>query len=224
MPLICPDCKLILPSHVTLCECGNALDERNEQILSQGFWSSLRQLFFGSPVHSIPNQLAKKTISEGAIVLVLNSAGEVVSIRRGELEDQEVVEIEYDEQEEEPEANCLQGYSERTAVDDSLYPIESFPYNEPMLPMVIRGSRMVFTGIFEDGSIESNRLKAEQLGAKTTETVSRKTNYLVIGSKGHPNWSSSPYGGKIRLAKELRDAGSQIQIVSEQHWLGHLKA
>lgn len=49
-------------------------------------------------------------------------------------------------------------------------------------------------------------------------SVSKKVNFLVIGSIGNDQWLHSSYGLKIKKAVELRDTGVPIAIVSEEHW------
>lgn len=49
-------------------------------------------------------------------------------------------------------------------------------------------------------------------------TVSKKVNFLIIGSIGNDQWLHSSYGLKIKKAVELRESGTPIAIISEEHW------
>jgi hypothetical protein len=40
----------------------------------------------------------------------------------------------------------------------------------------------------------------------------------VIGLFARPDWANTNYGRKIERAVELRDCGSGISIISEEHW------
>ena len=60
-----------------------------------------------------------------------------------------------------------------------------------------------------------------QLGA-TTGSITRKTDFLVIGAYATDSWKHSSFGTKIMRAVELRDEGFPISIVSEEHWVGIL--
>lgn len=53
------------------------------------------------------------------------------------------------------------------------------------------------------------------LGGKTASGVSKKVNYLVVGSDGNPCWAYACYGRKVEKAVELRRAGHSIVIVHE---------
>lgn len=48
-----------------------------------------------------------------------------------------------------------------------------------------------------------------------TNNVTKKTDYLIVGSEGNPCWAFSCYGRKIEKAMELRKAGRHIVIVNE---------
>lgn len=53
------------------------------------------------------------------------------------------------------------------------------------------------------------------LGGKSANSVSKKVNYLVVGSEGNPCWAYACYGRKVEKAVELRRAGYPIVIVHE---------
>ena len=238
MAWICPSCAQISTDTATRCECGRELDERNQYFSPPGFWLSMKRLFFGfNDVAVEPPRTVQKQPADLHVQLTVNAAGEVISVKQltaAEVDEyreinlaggSEFVDIDYGEEDyfEDGEPGLQEGSSwqEQQALERQRkadYPPEEMPFTSPVRPIIFTGMRFVFTGMFEKGSIESNRLIAEQLGAKTTAAVSRKTDYLVIGCKGCQNWTLSDYGSKIRQAKELADSGSPIQIVSELQW------
>ena len=55
-------------------------------------------------------------------------------------------------------------------------------------------------------------------GIPTDSTPTRQTHYLVIGLFASRDWANTNYGRKIERAVELRDLGSGISIISEEHW------
>ena len=55
----------------------------------------------------------------------------------------------------------------------------------------------------------------EQLGGTVTGSVSRKTDYLVVGNAGNPCWAYACYGRKIEQAMALRKEGAGVIIVNE---------
>ena len=55
----------------------------------------------------------------------------------------------------------------------------------------------------------------EQLGGTVNGSVSRKTDYLVVGNAGNPCWAYACYGRKIEQAMALRKEGASVIIVNE---------
>jgi NAD-dependent DNA ligase len=55
----------------------------------------------------------------------------------------------------------------------------------------------------------------QKLGGKTTNGVSKKVNYLVIGAEGNPCWMYSCYGRKVEQAVNLRKEGHRIVLIHE---------
>ena len=52
-------------------------------------------------------------------------------------------------------------------------------------------------------------------GAVFTDTVTRETNYLIVGADGNPCWAFSCYGRKVEQAIKLRRDGLRLVIVHE---------
>lgn len=75
-----------------------------------------------------------------------------------------------------------------------------------------------FTGEFMYGTRADCERVVLRLGAMPLDTVTKKLDYLVIGSRISPMWSNTTYGRKIERAMELRDKGVEICIISEQQW------
>lgn len=59
---------------------------------------------------------------------------------------------------------------------------------------------------------------SDERGGEIAPGVSKKIHYLVVGEIGNEQWLHSTYGTKIKKAVELREGGSPLAIVSEQHW------
>jgi hypothetical protein len=55
-------------------------------------------------------------------------------------------------------------------------------------------------------------------GTPSDAAPSRDSHYLVIGIFASRDWYNTNYGRKIERAVELRDSGSGIAIISEEHW------
>ncbi|MBV8590646.1 MAG: NAD-dependent DNA ligase LigA, partial [Acetobacteraceae bacterium] len=68
----------------------------------------------------------------------------------------------------------------------------------------LAGKTIVFTGALETMTRPEAKARAEALGAKVTDTVSKKTDFVVLGADA---------GSKARRASELG-----VRTISEQQW------
>lgn len=99
----------------------------------------------------------------------------------------------------------------------------SLPVTEPQPTISHTGAVFVVTGTFAFGTRSAVHEAIEQRGGLIGGSPSRKTNYLVIGELGSRDWINSNAGTKILKAVSLRDAGHPIAIVSEPHWVSHVR-
>ncbi len=76
-----------------------------------------------------------------------------------------------------------------------------------------------FTGQAKLGKREKLNRLVQSRGGSVSRSVSRKTNYLILGYYTSPNWAYSAYGRKIETALELRRTGHQIFIVHENEFV-----
>ncbi|ALE03631.1 NAD-dependent DNA ligase LigA [Bartonella ancashensis] len=74
---------------------------------------------------------------------------------------------------------------------------------------LISGKVVVFTGTLEHMSRDEAKALAERLGAKTSSTISKNTNFLIVGTG---------VGSKLIKAKELG-----VKIIDEENWLQLVK-
>lgn len=98
----------------------------------------------------------------------------------------------------------------------------SLPVTEPQPAISHTGAVFVVTGTFAFGTRSVVHQAIEQRGGLIGASLSKKTNYLVIGELGSRDWLNSNAGTKILKAVSLRDAGHPIAIVTEPHWTTHV--
>ena len=79
----------------------------------------------------------------------------------------------------------------------------------------LQGKSIVLTGEFACGERKEIKMQLEQLGASVKKGVSSKTDYLLIGSIGSPDWKFGDYGDKANKAQKLQLQGKNLQIVQE---------
>lgn len=114
------------------------------------------------------------------------------------------------------EALC--GYGQETKPDETYS--STLPLDEPQpTPIVFPDRNFVVTGRFAFGTRRKVTEAISSLGGIATDSAPmRQTHYLVIGLFASRDWANTNYGRKIERAVELRDCGSGISIISEEHW------
>lgn len=86
-------------------------------------------------------------------------------------------------------------------------------------PLVLSDKQVVVTGKFAYGARTAVFEAIEALGGLPTDSSpTRATNYLVIGVFASRDWINTSHGRKIEKAVQLRDKGTGIRILSEEHW------
>jgi hypothetical protein len=94
----------------------------------------------------------------------------------------------------------------------------------PMLPcdddpsIYFRNMTFCFTGGFIYGTRADCERIVLSLGSMPVDRVTKKLDYLIIGTFVEPTWANSAYGRKIEAAVRHRDNGSEICIATEYHW------
>jgi DNA ligase (NAD+) len=93
----------------------------------------------------------------------------------------------------------------RAALDDLAAEAPPLPAEAPAADSPIAGRTIVFTGTLDGMSRQEAEARAEALGAKVTKSVSRKTDFLVVGADA---------GSKAAKATELG-----VRVLTEAEWL-----
>jgi len=77
------------------------------------------------------------------------------------------------------------------------------------------GKTFCVTGVLKSGNRSELENLISDLGGIPTKTVSKKTDYLIVGDNGNPAWAFACYGRKVEKALEMRKSGHQICLVHE---------
>lgn len=94
----------------------------------------------------------------------------------------------------------------------------SLPLDQPQPPISFPDQTFCFTGTFAFGGRKACEAAiAERAGR--CGSVTRRTDYLVIGVYATDSWAHSSYGRKIEKAVGLRSAGAPLKIIGEDHWV-----
>jgi NAD-dependent DNA ligase len=92
------------------------------------------------------------------------------------------------------------------------------------VPIDVSGQGVCHTGLFLFGTREHCEALTAKAGGLPLATVTKKVQYLVVGTNVSPDWAHTSYGRKIEQAVALQAKGHGISIVSEQRWLQALGA
>lgn len=96
--------------------------------------------------------------------------------------------------------------------------VASLPFDE-VTPVALRDQGVCLTGEFLYGTRAACERVTEKIGAYPMSAVSKKVNYLIVGTHVSPAWINTSYGRKIMRAMELKEAGHGIAIISEKRWM-----
>ena len=94
----------------------------------------------------------------------------------------------------------------------------SLPFCKPAPPVEFANRQFCFTGTFGFGSRAQCESVVTELGGKAG-SLTKATNFLVIGIYATDSWAHSSYGRKIEKGVELREAFRTLSIISEEHWV-----
>lgn len=57
------------------------------------------------------------------------------------------------------------------------------------------------------------------LGGIPTKTLTKKTDYLIVGDNGNQAWAFACYGRKVEKALGLRKSGHKISLIHEYDFI-----
>lgn len=102
------------------------------------------------------------------------------------------------------------------------YSIKGICVKNPQI--IVPGSVFCFTGASARASRDEIARIICERGGSFKSSVTRKTQYLIVGNEGNPCWAYACYGRKIEQAVELRKNGYPVLIVNELDFWAALEA
>lgn len=94
----------------------------------------------------------------------------------------------------------------------------SLPIDKPAPNVTFPGRCFVFTGTCAYGTRVQCHQATEALGGTIATGITKKINYLVLGTYVTDSWAHETYGRKIEKAMQYREEGVPLAIITEEHW------
>ena len=89
--------------------------------------------------------------------------------------------------------------------------------------IIFQGKRFCLTGNFLYGDKDLCASKILENGGEISGNVSKKIDFLIVGSLGSADWKNGNFGTKIEKAIEYRSTVSSLKIIHEEIWTYFLK-
>lgn len=96
------------------------------------------------------------------------------------------------------------------------------PLDVPPPKVICPQCQFCFTGTFAFGTRKECEAAVERLGGQCG-SLTKNTDYLVIGIYSTGSWKHSSYGLKIEKAMKMKQDGLTVAIVGETHWVDAIR-
>jgi NAD-dependent DNA ligase len=93
---------------------------------------------------------------------------------------------------------------------------------DPVDEVVFQGCVFCLTGNFVYAPREICESEVVKRGGIVKSSVSKRINYVIVGSLGSQEWKHGSYGTKIEKAIQLRRDGAPLKVVREDVWTAAL--
>lgn len=88
--------------------------------------------------------------------------------------------------------------------------------------LIIPGNLFCFTGTFVFGTRTKCQNAVIERGGMVADSITKKLDYLVIGTLATREWKHTSHGLKIEKAMDYQRGGAKVLIVSEDQWISAL--
>ena len=96
------------------------------------------------------------------------------------------------------------------------------PITRPAPDVAFEGQTFVFGGQLAYGPTHACEREVLELGGMCEHSVSRRTDYVVIGNLAASDWCQLSFGGLIDEVVQYRSRGVPISVITEEHWVNAL--
>jgi NAD-dependent DNA ligase len=103
--------------------------------------------------------------------------------------------------------------SEQIQIETANVSISGLCTSEP--DVTFEGKTFCITGVLKRGNREDLQKEIIKLGGIPTDSVTRRTDYLIVGDNGNPAWAFACYGRKVEKALSMRKEGHTIMLIHE---------
>ena len=100
-------------------------------------------------------------------------------------------------------------------------PVNDCSCNHPIVSLDSKS--ICLSGEFDRGSKSEISEELISRGATIQNTVTQKTDYLIVGGQGSSAWCAGNYGTKVKKALELQGKGIDIVVIRETDFFSFLK-
>ena len=94
----------------------------------------------------------------------------------------------------------------------------SLPFTRPVPKVEIAGRTFVFSGKFAFGPRPVCEAVTVSMGGLVAPRVTRRTDYLIVGTFVSRDWRHGAFGRKIETAVRYREKRGEPAVVAEDHW------
>ena len=125
------------------------------------------------------------------------------------------------------ERRCLESLLEQIAANPAglgsgFSLATDLPITRPLPEVLFEQRTFLFAGEMAYGPTRACEREVVELGAFCEPSVSRRTDYVVIGSLAASEWSQAGFGDVIDEVVDYRARGIRIAVISEEHWVASL--
>lgn len=124
-----------------------------------------------------------------------------------------------DKEESEELFKILRNISGESSEIGELAKTTSLPIDLPLPKIEFNNRSFLFTGTCAFGTRKECQEAIEALGGTNAKGVTKKLNYLVLGTYVTDSWAHESFGRKIEKAIEYRENGIPLIITTEEHWI-----